>query len=66
MEETKINFRTKMWVKKEFFRICKEENINASARFNEFMRKVIKDTNSEALKNEKCSNDSWRDDLVRG
>ena len=72
MEETKINFGTKTWVKEEFFRICKEQNVNASARFNDFMRKVISESGA-ALSANPTSNsrnnrsvDDWRDQLVRG
>ena len=72
MEETKINFRTKTWVKDEFFKICKDHNVNASARFNDFMRKVIRESGS-ALSANPTSNsrnnqpvEDWRDQLVRG
>ena len=70
MEETKINFRTKVWVKNEFFKICKDQNVNASARFNDFMRRVIEESgsaesNTQTLKDKEArAMDSWRDDLV--
>lgn len=69
MEETKINFRTKTWVKEEFFKICKDQNVNASARFNDFMRRVISESQSKTLspnKQEAKGFENWRDDLVRG
>ena len=34
MEETKINFRTKLWVKNEFFKICKDQNVKVSSSDN--------------------------------
>ncbi len=70
MEETKINFRTKVWVKNEFFKICRDQNVNASARFNDFMRGVIKESgsahsNTQTLKDKNTrSLDGWRDELV--
>ena len=72
MEETKINFRTKTWVKDEFFKICKDQNVNASARFNDFMRKVIRESGSvltqDAASTQKDVRafEDWRDQLVRG
>ena len=72
MEETKINFRTKTWVKEEFFKICKEQNVNASARFNDFMRKVISESGSvttqdaASAKQDARAFEDWRDQLVSG
>ena len=69
MEETKINFRTKTWVKEEFFKICKDQNVNASARFNDFMRNVISESRSKTSspsKKEATAFENWRDHLVRG
>lgn len=69
MEETKINFRTKTWVKEEFFKICKDQNVNASARFNDFMRRVISESRSKTSSTSRQhaeAFENWRDDLVRG
>lgn len=69
MEETKINFRTKTWVKEEFFKICKDQNVNASARFNDFMRRVINESRSKTSsinRQQAEAFENWRDDLVRG
>ena len=69
MEDTKINFRTKTWIKEEFFKICKDQNINASARFNDFMRSVINESGSKTSSTNRRDGkafENWRDDLVRG
>lgn len=70
MENTIINFRTKDWVKKEFMRLCKDDNTNATSVLNQFMRECLKEAGVSAPttpkvkinKNQEVSD--WRDELI--
>ena len=69
METTIINFRTKDWVKKEFFQLCNDQNVTATARLNDYMRKVLMEHNitepTPIMKKTKTpSTTDWRDELV--
>ena len=70
MDETIINFRTKNWVKKEFFKLCKDQNTNATSLLNTYMREVLTENGvtipsptKSVETNEQVSAD-WRDELV--
>ena len=72
METTIINFRTKDWVKKEFFQLCNDQNVTATARLNDYMRSYLlehgviepKPTKPATKKVKTQSSTDWRDDLV--
>ena len=70
MDETIINFRTKNWVKKEFFKLCKDQNTNATSLLNTYMRAMLTENGvtipsptKSVETNAKVSTD-WRDELV--
>ena len=68
-QETLINFRTKKPLKESFFRLCREENVSATARLNDFMRKTLSDAGvGQSTLENKTQNkpvNNWRDDLIR-
>ena len=70
METTIINFRTKDWVKKEFFQLCNDQNVTATSRLNDYMRTylmehgVIEPVKKPIQKVRTQSVSDWRDDLV--
>jgi hypothetical protein len=68
-QETLINFRTKKPLKESFFRLCREENVSATARLNDFMRKTLSDAgvgqSTVENKAQKKPVNNWRDDLIR-
>ena len=41
--QTIINFRTNKSVKQSFFALCKEQNVSATSRLNDYMRSALKD-----------------------
>ena len=70
-QETLINFRTKRPLKESFFRLCREQNVSATARLNDFMRETLKENGvgaSVSPKQKQSQSQSvsdWRDDLIR-
>ena len=70
METSIINFRTKDWVKKEFFQLCNDQNVTATARLNDYMRMVLTENGvTEPIKQLKKQVKTpavgdWRDDLI--
>ena len=70
METSIINFRTKDWVKKEFFQLCNDQNVTATARLNDYMRMVLTENGvTEPIKQLKKQVKTqavgdWREDLV--
>ena len=68
-QDTLINFRTKSKLKESFFRLCREQNVTATARLNDFMRQSLSDAGVGApapqKKTHKQSMSDWRDDLIR-
>ena len=69
MDNTIINFRTKDWVKREFMRLCKDDNTNATSVLNQFMRNCLKDAGVTAptqgkVKHKETVSHEWRDELV--
>ena len=70
METSIINFRTKDWVKKEFFQLCNDQNVTATARLNDYMRMVLTENGvTEPIKQltkqvKTQSVNDWRDDMI--
>ena len=74
METTIINFRTKDWVKREFFQLCSDQNVTATARLNDYMRMVLMENGvqeptrqpkqQQQKKTDNHSVEIWRDELV--
>jgi hypothetical protein len=70
MDDTIINFRTKDWVKKEFFQLCKDQNTNATSLLNTYMRAVLTEngvtipTPTKSVPTKNKVRPDWRDDLV--
>ena len=68
---TIINYRTKKHLKDAFFSLCKEQNVSATSRLNDYMRQTLKEngiatTTSPAQPNKKNQSVSdWRDELLR-
>ena len=69
---TIINYRTKKNLKDAFFSLCKEQNVSATARLNDYMRQTLKEngistTTSPAQPSQKTNqvNADWRDELLR-
>ena len=68
---TIINYRTKKHLKDAFFSLCKEQNVSATSRLNDYMRQTLKEngiatTTSKAqpTKTNQSVSD-WRDELLR-
>ena len=70
MDKAKMNFNTSTNLKDAFLDLCKEHNVTATSRFNDFMRSMLneygKTTKRTVPTNDTRSLHSWRDDLVRG
>ena len=69
---TIINYRTKKHLKDAFFSLCKEQNVSATSRLNDYMRQTLKEngiaTTSTAQPQPSKKNQSvsdWRDELLR-
>jgi hypothetical protein len=70
MENISVNFRSKKWVKREFMRLCKDDNTNVSSALNQFMRQKLKDAGVTPPAKTKTVTPAttsldWRDDLLR-
>jgi hypothetical protein len=68
-DNTIINFRTSKAIKESFFALCKKQHISATARLNDYMRKVLEEnglpTNQQPAKSNTQKVNDWRDELIR-
>ena len=69
-QEALINYRTKKTLKDAFFSLCREQNVTATARLNDFMRQSLRDAGvgdyaPKKMTPPKQSHSDWRDDLLR-
>ena len=67
-QDTIINYRTKKALKDAFFSLCREQNVSATSRLNDYMRSALReagkiDTPTPKKKTQTVSD--WRDDLLR-
>ena len=69
-EDTIINYRTKKTLKDAFFSLCKDQNVTATARLNDFMRHCLSEsgwihpaTPAKTKKTQPVSD--WREELIR-
>ena len=68
-QDALINYRTKKGLKDAFFTLCREQNVTATARLNDFMRQSLRDAGvgapSPKTNHPKHSVSDWRDELLR-
>jgi hypothetical protein len=67
--QTIINFRTNKSVKQSFFALCKEQNVSATSRLNDYMRAQLKDNGIPPFNQTRTTaphiDTAWRDELIR-